>query len=128
MDLAPRAPELLHAAALTLAEDGPVAAYGRLAHDCRMKYFGPAFGTKYLAFCQPAGQPLVALIHDGLVLSWLARHGRPDLVSTGWSERTYEAYLAQIHAWAAELGCDADTVEYLIFQSEADRRGNQWSQ
>jgi len=69
----PRAPELLHAVARTLADDGPVAAYGRLARDCRMKYLGPAFGTKYLAFSQPVGHPLAALIHDELVSSWLAR-------------------------------------------------------
>lgn len=114
--------------ALTLVDEGPVAAYGRLARDCPMKYLGPAFGTKFLAFCQPAGQPVVALIQDELVSSWLARHGRPDLTSNGWSERTYAAYLSQIHAWAAELGCDAETVERLIFQAEADTRGNQWSQ
>lgn len=43
------------------------------------------------------------------------------------SERTYGAHLAQMHAWAAELGCDPETVEYLIFHDEANARGNQWS-
>ena len=128
MNLSARAPEQLHAVALTVAEDGPVPAYGRLAGDCRMEYLGPAFGTKYLAFCQPPGQPVVALIHDDFVSSWLARNGRPALVSLGWSEQTYEAYLTQMHAWSAELGCDPETVEYLIFQAEAERRASQWSQ
>jgi hypothetical protein len=123
----PRATESLHQVAITLAEEGPVAAYDRLSGDCRLKFFGPAFGTKYLAFCQPAGQPVVALIHDELVSSWLAKHGRPDLVSTGWSTGTYEAYLEQMHEWAANLGCGPETVEYMIFQATADERGNQWS-
>lgn len=49
-----------------------------------------------------------------------------DLASNGWSEQTYAAYLAQIHAWA-EVGCDAETVERFIFQDEDDMRGNLWS-
>ena len=128
LETTPTAPVLLHAVARTLAADGPLAAYARLARDCRLKFLGPAFGTKYLAFCQPSGQPLVALIHDELVSAWLARNGRPDLESSSWSVPTYAAYLAQLHAWATDLGCSAETVEYLIFQAEADERGNQWSE
>ena len=122
------APGLLHAVVRTLTDHGPTAAYARLAGDCRLKYLGPAFGTKFLAFCQPTGQPLAALIHDELVSSWLAENGRSELGSRGWRARTYGAYLAQIDAWAAELGCAAETVEYIIFQAEADRRGNQRSE
>ena len=128
LDTSPDAYRRLHAVTLTLLNDGPVVAYGRLAGDCRMKFFGPAFGTKFLTFCQPTGQPFTALIHDELVSSWLAKYGPSELVSAGWSERTYRAYLEQMHAWAAELDCDPETVEYLIFQAEADERGNQWSQ
>jgi hypothetical protein len=69
---------------------------------------------------------MVALIHDELISSWLGRHGRPDFASNGWSEQTYAAYLAQIHAWA-EVGCDAETAERFIFQDEDDMRGNLWS-
>jgi hypothetical protein len=124
----PGAAELLHVVALTLAADGPVAAYGRLGRDCRVKWFGPAFGTKYLAFSQQVDQPIVALIHDELVSSWLVRNGRPDLASHGWSERKYEAYVVQVHAWARQLDCSAETLEYLMFQAIADERGNQWSE
>ena len=111
----PHALDSLHQVAVMLATEGPVAAYDRLSGDCRLRFLGPAFGTKYLAFCQPAGQPVSALIHDALVSSWLAAHGRPDLVSAGWSTMTYEAYLRQMHDWAAAIGCDAETVERLVF-------------
>ncbi len=124
----PRPGELLQGVARTLIQDGPLAAYGRFAGDSRLKYLGPAFGTKYLAFCQPADQRPKALIHDELVSSWLARHGRPDLASASWSKRTYCAYLDQADAWATAMGCDPEVVEYLIFQAMAAEQGNQWSE
>jgi hypothetical protein len=45
-----RTSDRLAAVARTLTEDGAVAAYERLATnaDCRLRGFGPAFGTKYL--------------------------------------------------------------------------------
>ena len=121
------AAERLHVVAQSLATNGPVSAYGHLAGDCRLVQLGPAFGTKFLTFCQPGQQQPTALIHDDLVSSWLARHGRPDLGSVAWSEAVYDAYLAQMHAWAGELGLSAEAVEYVVFQAEADQRGNQWS-
>lgn len=32
-----------------------------------------------------------------------------------------------MHSWAVELELSPEAVEYLIFQSMADKRGNQWS-
>jgi hypothetical protein len=113
--------------AQTLALDGPVAAYTELGGRCRLVGFGPAFGTKFLAFCQPASRTLTALIHDNLVSAWLDLHGRPDLVSKGWETVTYAAYLEQMHLWAAELRSDPEDVEYLIFQSMANEVGGQWA-
>lgn len=104
-----------------------MAAYRTLAGEHRVKGLGVAFGTKYVAFCHPAGATPTALIHDELVSSWLALNGRPDLRAADWSPPTYEAYLSQMHAWADDLRITAEEVEYLIFQPEADDRGNQWS-
>lgn len=117
----------LQAVAVLARDDGAIAAYRGLAGEQRVKGLGVAFGTKYVAFCQTAGANPTALIHDELVSSWLAANGRPDLRAGDWSPPTYEAYLSQMHAWAYELAITAEEVEYLIFQSEADDRGNQWS-
>jgi hypothetical protein len=117
----------LQAVAALARVDGAMAAYRGLAHEHRIKGLGPAFGTKFIAFCQPAGRQPVALIHDQLVGAWLATHGRPDLAAASWSSPRYEAYLDQIHVWADALGVNPETVEYLIFQAEADVRGNQWA-
>jgi hypothetical protein len=117
----------LQAVAVLARLDGAMAAYRGLAHEHRIKGLGPAFGTKFIAFCQPAGAEPVALIHDQLVGAWLAAHGRSDLASASWSASRYEAYLDQIHVWADALGVNPETVEYLIFQAEADARGNQWA-
>jgi len=117
----------LNAVARAVRDDGAAAAYIRLASDCRIKGLGPAFGTKFVAFCQPMGARPMALIHDELVSSWLTAHGRLDLASRGWSPATFGAYLFQMHAWADGLDVSPETVEYLIFQSVADARGNQWA-
>lgn len=123
----PDASARLHLVRQAVVSDGALAAYRHLAGKCRIKGLGPAFGTKFIAFCQPAGARPVALIHDELVSTWLATNGRPDLSSTTWSVPIYEAYLDQVHRWANELGIDPEAVEYLIFQSMADERGNQWA-
>lgn len=117
----------LRRVAVAARDESAVAAYGLLVHACRIKGLGPAFGTKFIAFCQPVEARPTALIHDELVSSWLAEHGRPDLSAAAWSRPTYEAYLAQMHAWADRLGVAPEVVEYLVFQAMADERGNQWA-
>lgn len=123
-----RAPDRLASVLRTLADTGAAAAYSRLARmdDCRLSGLGPAFGTKYLYFCQPAGQQVVALILDDLVSTWLRREAHLRLGSGMWSERTYRTYLGHMHDWARGLGCASDELEYCIFQAMASERGNQW--
>jgi hypothetical protein len=123
----PDATRRLMNVAVSIRDEGAVAAYARLGSDCRIKGLGPAFGTKFLAFSQPARQQPVALIHDDLVSSWLSGEGRSDLSQTGWSTSTYAAYLDQMHTWAEVVKEDPETIEYLIFQVMANARGSQWS-
>lgn len=122
----PDAAARIHATALTLHADGPIAAYRRLGGDCALERLGTSFGTKFLAFCQPAGQEPVALMHDDLVREWLGENGRPDLMASYYSVSTYEAYLVQVGAWAASLGTEAEVVEYVMFEEMSRRKGNQW--
>lgn len=122
----PDAAARIYATAMTLHADGPIAAYRRLDGDCALDRLGTSFGTKFLAFCQPAGQEPVALIHDGLVRKWLGENGRPDLMAAYYSVSTYEAYLVQMAAWAASLGTEPEVVEYLVFEEMSRRKGNQW--
>jgi Putative 8-oxoguanine DNA glycosylase OGG-like protein len=123
----PDATARLQRVAQTVRAGGAVAAYQRLAGDCRVRGLGPAFGTKFLAFCQAPDDRPTALIHDALVSAWLTANGRPDLVSDGWSVERYEAYLDQMHRWAETLDIEPEVVEYLMFQSVANERGNQWA-
>ncbi len=128
MLLAPDAAKRLRAVAKIAANEGAIAAYGSLGRENRIKGLGPAFGTKFIAFCQPETVLPAALIHDELVTTWLETNGRADLRASTWAPRKYEAYLDQMGAWAKELRVSPETIEYLIFQDEADRRpGNQWA-
>lgn len=114
--------------AQTLAQSGPLAAYRRFSDggDCRLYGLGPAFGTKYLYFCQPEGQAQRALIHDSTVSHWLTLYAGLRLDPTGWSESTYGEYLGRMHRWAVELECRPDDAEMLIFRSMAESTGSQW--
>jgi hypothetical protein len=127
MLMTPKAGERLRSVARIAAAEGALAAYVSLGTENRIKGLGPAFGTKYLAFCQPDSQPVTALIHDFLVSEWLGANGRPDLRASTWTPEIYAAYLDQMHAWAQDLGITPETLEYLIFQHEADIRGSQWA-
>ena len=122
----PRARESLLVAARTLADSGPVAAYGRLAGDCRLTYFGPAFVTKFLSFCQPLDQGPSALILDSLVSAWLRREADVELNSGSWSASTYSRYLDLMDNWAAALECRPDELECCVFSAMSTERGNQW--
>ena len=125
----PDAPERLLSAVKTLIEDGPLAAYQRLAakDDCGLHGLGAAFGTKYLFFCQPLLQAPTALILDKLLSDWLLDNAGLDFKSQPWSEPRYAAYLRQMHVWAEELGCTPDELEMCIFRAKADESGGQWS-
>lgn len=121
---APR--ERLLGVARTLASEGPLAAYRRLAGegDCRLAGLGPAFGTKYLYFCQPPMANPTALIHDENVSDWFTRHASLDLGCARWSDATYGGYLALMAEWAAKLDCRPDDLELRIFEETVQ---GQWA-
>lgn len=111
--------ERLLKAAQTLRNRDALASYARLADDgdCRVFNLGPAFGTKYLYFCQPDGKHPKALIHDKNVAGWLHSHAGFPKWSAAWSLRRYSAYLTQMHSWAKDLGCQPEDVELCMFRS-----------
>jgi hypothetical protein len=113
--------------ARTLRDRDALAAYGRFADggDCRIFNLGPAFGTKYLHFCQPDDKRPQALIHDMNISDWLHVHAGFPGASTAWSPRRYGAYLDQMHSWADDLGCRPEDVELCIFRSMLSP-SNQW--
>jgi hypothetical protein len=121
-----QAPYRLAKVARKLADGGALAAYDLFAGDCRLRWLGPAFGTKYLYFCpQRASQQ--ALILDRLVASWLASNVNISFNPGPWSSSTYRRYLDLLGSWAAGLGAASDEVERCIFQAQANQRRNQWA-
>jgi hypothetical protein len=123
-----RAGERLREVAATLWSDGAVAAYRRLAsyNDCRLRFLGPAFGTKFLALCSTdASRP--ALILDGLVSAWLERNVGQHFDPVPWDASVYQRYLQQMYEWADALDVRPDDLEFLVFLAEAGaRRSSQW--
>jgi hypothetical protein len=124
----PDAADRLLAVTRTLAEDDAPSAYRRLARggDCTLFWLGPAFGTKYLYFCQPSGQETTALILDALVSAWIERETGLKLNSVSWSVPTYGTYLEHMHRWAPAVGCRPDELEYCIFRTMAKESQSQW--
>jgi hypothetical protein len=123
----PNAAELLLSVAKTVSSQGAIAGYRRLATDCRLRYLGPSFGTKFLYFTQPRDGRPRALILDAFVSRWLGRKTDHNFAVAAWSESTYDEYLDLVHGWAAALGCEPDVLEYLMFQEIANERGSQWA-
>ncbi len=126
LDQAPDAPVRLMDAARAVArsaEDG----YRHLAKAGRMRYLGPAYGTKFLLVAQPPGAATTALILDSFVAEGLGELAAVHLDPVPWRWSTYERYVALMHAWAAELGIAAEDLEYVVFQWVADRHGGQWA-
>jgi hypothetical protein len=125
----PDAASRLAAVAQSLAEGSALSAYRRLCAggDCNLRWLGPAFGTKFLYFCQPTrpGEQR-ALILDNLVASWLRDTMHLSLNPVPWSVPIYGKYLEHMHAWADSLGCSPDELEYCIFRTMAARTKSQW--
>jgi len=122
----PRPAERLAGVARTLADRGVLAAYRRLSDDadCRLNGLGPAFGTKYLYFCQPSGAEPAALIHDSNIAKWFKRYAAMDLSCDGWDESIYGGYLDQMSDWGAGLRCRPDDLELRIFEATV---AGQWA-
>jgi hypothetical protein len=120
------AKERLVRVARHLAQDGALEAYRRFGGDYRLRWLGPAFGTKYLYFC-PQGPGSPALILDRLVAQWLTKNTSSNFRAGPWSPSTYRRYLELVWSWAAVLGVAAEEVEWCIFQAQSDQAGNQWA-
>jgi hypothetical protein len=120
------AKQRLFTVARHLSQAGALEAYRRLGNDCRLRWLGPAFGTKYLSFC-PQGPGSPALILDRLVARWLTNNTQHTFRAGPWSPSTYRHYLELVGSWAAVLGVAAEDVEWCIFQAQSDQAGNQWA-
>ena len=122
----PGAGTKLQTTATELAQGGAASGYELLAGGARITGLGPAFGTKYLYFCQPQTDRPMALILDRLVASWLRRELDLRINPVPWSLATYRLYLEIVHAWSAALECMPDEIELSIFKSMATEMGSQW--
>jgi len=105
----------LHQVARSLISDGSVEAYRLLANSCRLKWLGPAYGTKFLYFCPQAPDRPPGLILDRLVARWLRQHEVLDLSAAHWSTLTYENYVHAMRSWANELDLQPGELEEAIF-------------
>lgn len=124
----PHAAEYLRDAAKSLQHEGALAGYATLAQRShRLPYFGPAFGTKFLAFCSPAADPKPALILDVLVSKWLMRNAGLSVNPVPWDIETYGTYLGLMYRWSATLSAPPEALELCIFSAESTRVGNQWA-
>jgi hypothetical protein len=92
-----------------------------------MVNLGPAFGSKFLYFCQADRARPRALIHDKNVGTWLHAHAGFPRWTASWSPPGYGAYLQQMEVWAQRLGCEPDDVELCMFRSTLDP-SNQWNE
>jgi hypothetical protein len=126
LEQADDAPQRLLGAAQAASRSAE-AGYAHLAKAGRMRYLGPAFGTKFLLFTQPPDASRTALILDSFVAEGLEALADVGLDPVPWKWPTYERYLGLMHGWAPELGVTAEELEYLVFQWVADRRGGQWA-
>ena len=128
LDAAPSVGAQLQAAACTVGAGRPVEAYARLGDHgaARLPHLGPAFGTKFLYFCSPAGtRP--ALILDRLVARWLSENVGLAFNELRWSVSTYARYLETMFGWADELALAADELENCIFSRQAALGDSQWA-
>ena len=123
-----RAAQKLAAVAKAVRTHGALVAYARLANDgdCRLRWLGPAFGTKFMYFCQPDEQKTTALVLDNLVATWLRRNTDLHFDAVSWSVSTYGQYLKQMHLWASSLDCTPDQLEYCMFREMRIERKSQW--
>lgn len=126
LEALPDAALRLQTVANAVISDGARGGYKALATTSRLKWLGPAFGTKLLYFWQPTDVRPRALILDAYVAGWLQRETGQRFDPVEWSVVGYDRYLRQMHAWADALGTAPDELEMCMFVEEASRRGSQW--
>jgi hypothetical protein len=112
----PDAPQRLHSVAMTLMAGTAVTAYSMLAKVQRIYGLGPAFGTKFLYFTQPADRRPRALILDSQIGAWLRSHAGWPIDVVPWSSATYSRYLDQMHTWATSLDVGPEALELCMFR------------
>lgn len=107
-------------------KDGALEAFRFMNNDGKIKYFGGAFFTKWLAFCSmtdSVDSEKVAPILDKRVRDWVAQHtsamDRVSLSTT--SSSSYQRYLELLDAWGAPHGRTRAQVELAIFDLTRDR-------
>jgi hypothetical protein len=121
----PTAGQRLAESAAELLSAGPLAAYRHLGGKGRLRWLGPAFGTKYLYFCPQPDAQRPALILDRPVARWLADHIGIELDPVPWAPDTYARYLDLMREWADALGVAPDVVEERILVSQTTAERNQ---
>ena len=96
---------------------GPAAAWDAITVDHRIKYLGPAFGTKVIYFMArasdspPSPIPLIADANTSRAMAILC-----GLSRSAWRRNAYLEYVDRAHGWAEELGCPVDEVEHALFE------------
>lgn len=105
----------LRQVAFTVEASGSVEGYRLLANECRLKYLGPAFGTKFLAFCPQAKISPPALVIDANVGKWLLAHTDLNVAFTFWRTPSYDLYVTTMSLWAADLQVEPQMLEQCIF-------------
>ncbi len=115
----PHAESVLQAAYDLCQASKPKEAYQYLTQN-RIRNLGPAFGTKYLAFCTPreVGAPIL----DSFVGLWLKEFADKDFEGVGlnylnWNLKTYSRYWDWVKEHAESFSCNPDDVELVIFRN-----------
>lgn len=116
-------PGLLRAFADVVAQRGAVAAYDEMATN-RVRFLGPAFGTKYLSFVPQNEKFHPALIHDAVVSRAIHNAGGPRWSPSTWRTATYGEYVQSMSCWAADLKVAPTELEWIVFGSRAS---GQWA-
>jgi hypothetical protein len=127
----PHAESVLQAAYDLCRSSKPKEAYQYLTQN-RIRNLGPAFGTKYLAFCTPreVGAPIL----DSFVGLWLKEFAGKDFEGVGlnylnWNLRTYSRYWDWVKEHAESFSCNPDDVELVIFRNaeKVFSSGSKWA-
>lgn len=104
----------------------PVEAFRFMNNDGKIKYLGPAFFTKWLAFSSMSGSiegKNVAPILDKRVRDWIFQNtkGTDQISLRTTSTAHYQRYLDLLDAWGGPYGRSRAQVELAIFDLTRDR-------
>lgn len=116
----------LLAGADAVRESGPLEAFRLMNNECKVKYLGGAFFTKWISFASMVDSidgSDVAPILDKRVSDWIAaRTDDEDKIRLSpQSSRDYCRYLTVLDAWGLRFGRTPAQVELAIFELTRDR-------